>query len=246
MESLTETTPRSLHLSALPLSFPSLHLPFRVCCKQAWAAGFLWFHLFLVQPTLAQLRKAGMSRTGTLRVKALTRRLRSSVRRTTSLWSLTVPSVYGAEVVKSICRYVKHQRGLHTFLIRHEVFSLVFAVVETAGQNHIVVISLGKKKKEQNRKLTCVPGNISRLMTLIFCHIFVFSPVVQRYLRYGRLWTPAGFLCWSALGGTALWLQIVSLGSPLPGGPSPARPGNEPRCQCYARVDPVHQSCPDP
>lgn len=152
MESLTETTPRSLHLSALPLSFPSLHLPFRVCCKQAWAAGFLWFHLVLVQPTLAQLRKAGMSRTGTLRVKALTRRLRSSVRRTTSLWSLTVPSVYGAEVVKSICRYVKHQRGLHTFLIRHEVFSLVFAVVETAGQNHIVVISLGKKKKRTKQK----------------------------------------------------------------------------------------------
>lgn len=80
-------------------SFPSIA---RVClpcvvspwlsCKQASSAGFLWYEL---QPTLAQLRKAGMSRTGTLRVRALTRRLRSSVRRTTSLWSLTVPSVYG-------------------------------------------------------------------------------------------------------------------------------------------------------
>lgn len=45
-----------------------------------------------VQPTLAQLRKAGMSRTGTFRVRALTRRLRSSVRRTTSLRNRTGPS----------------------------------------------------------------------------------------------------------------------------------------------------------
>lgn len=57
-----------------------------------------------VQPTLAQLRKDGMSLTGTLRVKALTRRLRSSVRRTTSLWSLTVPSAYEKENGQSYVR----------------------------------------------------------------------------------------------------------------------------------------------
>lgn len=60
----------------------------------------------------------------------------------------------------------------------------------------------------------------------------MFSPVVQRYLHYGRLLTPTGFLYSSELGGTALWHQILSLGSSPPGGHSPARPGNEPRCQC--------------
>lgn len=37
------------------------------------------------QPSWAHLRKVGMSRTGTLRVRALTRRFRSSVSKTTSL-----------------------------------------------------------------------------------------------------------------------------------------------------------------
>lgn len=96
VERLASTTPRSLHLSAPPpppfLSFSASSLLGFVASKLG-QLGFLRFQLVLVQPTLAQLRKAGMSRTGTFRVNALTRRLRSSVRRTTSLWSLTVPSV---------------------------------------------------------------------------------------------------------------------------------------------------------
>lgn len=36
---------------------------------------------------------------------------------------------------------------LRTSLIRHEIFCLVFAVVETAGQNHIIIGTLRKNRK---------------------------------------------------------------------------------------------------
>lgn len=41
---------------------------------------------------------------------------------------------------------------LHTSLIRHEIFGLVFAVVEAAGQNHIVIGTLRKNKKQSHPK----------------------------------------------------------------------------------------------
>lgn len=37
---------------------------------------------------------------------------------------------------------------LHTSLIRHEIFRLVFAIVETAGQDHIIIITLRKDFKK--------------------------------------------------------------------------------------------------
>lgn len=101
-----------------PFPFLLCISPFGFVASRLGQLGSFGCTLVPVQPTLAQLRKAGMSRTGTLRVKALTRRLRSSVRRTTSLWSLTVPSVHDeirAEVVKSICRCVKSGSGRITY-----------------------------------------------------------------------------------------------------------------------------------
>lgn len=47
------------------------------------------------------------------------------------------------------CFNKKIYRIKHTFLIRHEVFCLVFAVVETAGQNHIIIVTLIKKKEKK-------------------------------------------------------------------------------------------------
>lgn len=51
------------------------------CVTLSGAVGPAWPS----QPSWAHLRKVGMSRTGTLRVSALTRRFRSSVSKTTSL-----------------------------------------------------------------------------------------------------------------------------------------------------------------
>lgn len=59
----------------------------------------------------------------------------------------------GARIVGGhFCLYVKGHVTvdrqwtiLHTSLIRHEIFRLVFAVVEAAGQNHVVIVALKKK-----------------------------------------------------------------------------------------------------
>ena len=144
VECLAETTSRSLHLSALPLSFPSLHLPFWVCCKQAWAAGFPSVPPSPGSAYFSPAQEGWDVSDGDVASQSFDAQV-TVVREEHHLplephCAICIRS--RAEVVKSICKCVKRQKGLHTFLIRHEVFSLVFAVVETARQNHIVVVSL--------------------------------------------------------------------------------------------------------
>lgn len=60
----------------------------------------------------------------------------------------------GSECLSLLNVWEDHSESsmLRTSLIRHEILSHVFAVVEAAGQNHIVVVSLRKKKSTKPLK----------------------------------------------------------------------------------------------
>lgn len=99
-------------------------------------------------------------------------------------------------MVNAIQACAKGRRTLHTSLTGHEVFSLVFAVVETAGQNHIIVVSLRKKIRNLTRVrlhdidilpsigvLTCCP-EVSSLRKAMDSSWF---PLLVRARRHGSL-----------------------------------------------------------
>lgn len=127
-----------------------------------------------------------MSRTGTFRVRAFTRKLRSSVSKTTSLFRRTGPSdgkyknhfwkCTQENLFKKSCLNTEHTSSktdffsqsqpefsemfaslvkgnaflFLTFLSRHKVLSIVSTVMQAAGQNYIIIVSLEIKNGQES------------------------------------------------------------------------------------------------